>query len=275
MHILGILFNPRSSLSVRRSIHRAEHPAAQPLLTVLRVRLASLCALLMLITVGCESPSRQVVYVPQEAPAQEVAPEAVLVAPLIDDEERQRRFIADILFDGMRALRADRLMTPAEDSAYYYFSRALAFEPDNQVAKDGMQDIVVRYLQLSDTAARQGQFDNAEQFLRRAAQVDERHTGIAAARRTLEAERQSTHSVHQLNARELRERQAGLSQQLHELAGLIAQIDAFVLITAPNDEAGRWIYAQLQETLGSYRVRGDIEIGAQPSVRLVLPRSNT
>jgi tetratricopeptide (TPR) repeat protein len=274
MHIRRFFFYPGSWLSSKRSSRRSVYSGALPL-NFVRVRLPAICVVLGLIAAGCESPSRQVVYVPQEAPPQEISPAPILVAPLIDDEERQRRYIADILFDGMRALRADRLMTPAEDSAYYYFSRALAFEPDNQVAKDGMQDIVVRYLQLADTASRQGQFDNAEQFLRRAAQVDERHSGIAAARRTLQAERQSTHSVHQLNARELRERQPGLSQQLQELARLIGQIDAFVLITAPNDESGRWIYAQLQQALGSYRVRGDIEIGAQPTVRLVLPRSNT
>lgn len=225
---------------------------------------------------ACQAPDSRVVYVPQEPePEESVQVEAPLSAIVMDDAERHRRYVADILFDGMRALRADRLMTPPEDSAFHYFNRALALEPGNAIALEGLQDILLRYLQLADTASRQGQFDNAEGFLRRAAQVDQTHAGIATSRQTLQRERERTHSVHVLNARELRARQPAISAQLRELASTVARVDAFVLITAPNDEMGRWIYAQLQEALGDYRVRGDIEIGEQPTVRLVLPRINS
>lgn len=217
---------------------------------------------------ACQTPPQQPVVV---EPTPTVTPgPTVLPARDLDERERERRFIADILYDGMRALRADRLMTPAEDSAYRHFSRALALDPGNTVALDGLQEIVQRYLQLADTASRQGQFDNAESFLRRAGQVDSRHSGIEAAYANLEAERNRTHSVHPLDVRELRNREAALTRQLQELARVVEDINAFVLITAPTDELGRWIYAQLQEGLLDYRIRGDIEIGAQPTVRLVV-----
>lgn len=190
-----------------------------------------------------------------------------------EDAERHRRYIADILYDGMRALRADRLMTPAEDSAYHYFSRALAFEPDNTVARDGMREIALRYLQLADTASRQGQFDNAETFLRRAESVDDKLPAIASARQTLATARAQTHSVHTLNNRELVQRQPTVARQLEDIARLVAENNTFVLITAPNDELGRWIYAQLQASMTDARLRADIEIGEQASIRLVLPRT--
>lgn len=188
------------------------------------------------------------------------------------DAERQRRYIADILYDGMRALRADRLMTPPEDSAYHYFSRVLAFEPDNTVAHDGMRDIALRYLQLADTASRQGQFANAETFLRRAENVDAALPEIVGARQRLATAREQTHSVHSLNNRELSQRHASISRQLEDIARLVAENNTFVLITAPSDELGRWIYAQLQASMTDVRLRADIEIGEQSSVRLVLPR---
>jgi hypothetical protein len=61
--------------------------------------------------------------------------------------------------------------------------------------------------------------------------------------------------------------------RLRELAQVVAETNAFVMITAPNDEHGRWMYMQIQEGLGDIRVRGDIEIGEQASVRLVLPQT--
>lgn len=207
---------------------------------------------------------------PQPAPVVEPEPEPVVIDQArLDEEERARRYVADILYEGMRALRADRLMTPPESSAYHYFNRALSFEPDNQIAKDGIREIATRYLQLADLAGRQGQFDNAESFLRRAAQVDNTHPNLESANRRLQAERESTHSVVTLNAREVIARNAAISSQLKDLARVVADINAFVMITAPNDEIGRWMYAQMQEALGDHRVRGDIEIGDQPSVRLV------
>lgn len=230
-----------------------------------RTVVVSLMAVCLLAACVQQAPAPIIVVTPDPEPEPVVTDQARL-----DDEELARRYVADILYQGMRALRADRLMTPAEDSAYHHFSRALALDPDNQIAKDGMRDIAGRYLQLADLAGRQGQFNNAETFMRRAAQVDGSHPNLEQTSRRLQTERERTHSVTTLNARDVIARQASVTTQLQELAKVIADANAFVLITAPNDELGRWMYAQIQEALGDYRVRGDIEIGEQPSVRLVL-----
>ncbi len=242
------------------------------------VRIISIMALILSL-IGCEmsapapeTPATPVAEAPSTASAsveEQLAAEAAR-----EDAERHRRYIADILYDGMRALRADRLMTPADNSAYHYFSRVLALEPDNAVARDGMRDIALRYLQLADTASRQGQFDNAETFLRRAESVDDELPAIAAARQTLATARAQTHSVHTLDNRDLAQRQQAVVRQLEDIARLAAEHNTFVLITAPNDELGRWIYAQLQASMTDARLRADIEIGEQASVRLVLPRTS-
>lgn len=211
-----------------------------------------------------QAPAPRIVVTPEPEPEPVVYDQSRL-----DDAELARRYVADILYQGMRALSADRLMTPAEDSAYHHFSRALALDPGNQIALDGMRDIAGRYLQLADLAGRQGQFNNAETFMRRAAQVDGNHPNFEQTSRRLQTERERTHSVTTLNARDVIARQASVVTQLQELASVIADANAFVLITAPNDELGRWMYAQIQEAAGDFRVRGDIEIGEQPSVRLV------
>lgn len=225
---------------------------------------AGLISICLLAACAQQAPEPQVVITPEPDPEPVVIDQARL-----DEEELARRYVADILYQGMRALAADRLMTPAENSAYHHFNRALALDPDNQIAKDGMRDIAGRYLQLADLAGRQGQFDNAETFMRRAAQVDGSHPNLEQTTRRLQTERERTHSVTTLNARDVITRQPSVTAQLQELARVIADANAFVLITAPNDELGRWMYAQIQDALGDYRVRGDIEIGEQPSVRLV------
>ena len=188
-------------------------------------------------------------------------------------ELRQQLALADLLYEGLRALAADRLMTPAEGSALSIFNRVLSTHPDNQVALDGIRDIAGRYLELADTAARQGHFDNAQLYLRRAETVYPEHQSLAAASRSLEFERQRTHSVHPINARELSARSETLIQQLQEIAVQVRDRDLFLMITAPDDTVGRWIYAQMQSAVEGYRLRADIEIGEQPAVRLVKPQA--
>lgn len=235
---------------------------------------AKYCVVLVL-PIFLASCAQQPPAPPTQLVAEEVPPpsEEFVSQSALDDAERARRYVADILFDGMRALRADRLMTPPENSAYHFFNRALALDPENQIAKDGISDIAARYLQLADLSGRQGQFDNAESFLRRAAQVDNNHPGLESANRRLQSERQSTHSVTSLNSRDVINRDASVITRLRELAQVIAETNAFVMITAPNDELGRWMYLQIQDALADVRVRGDIEIGEQASVRLVLPQT--
>tara|TARA_R100001143_G_C3345297_1_gene126436 strand:+ start:187 stop:963 length:777 start_codon:yes stop_codon:yes gene_type:complete len=219
--------------------------------------------------IGCTVQQAQPAPPAQEPVVEVPSDDLDSVSAERDEAEQQRRIVADILYSGMRALRADRLLTPPEDSAYRYFSRALALDPGNSVALDGMQDIVLRYLQLAELSSRQGQFENAETYLRRAAQVDPGHDGIVAARNNLAAERERTHSVHTLDGRALYARNEAMVNQLQQLARVVHETQAFVLITAPNDELGRWIYARMQDALTDYRVRGDIEIGDQATVRLV------
>lgn len=200
-------------------------------------------------------------------PAEATVPEEPDTAP--EENEQRRRRIADELYEGLRALREDRLMTPPERSAYRHFRRALALDPDNELAREGMQDILERYLELARQAAWQGQFDNAETFVRRAALVDEEHPGLAQTREHIEQERERTHSVRMIPRQALNERSSALVSTLRESAREAVEQDLFVLITVPRDGQGRWIYDQMREAVDGQRLPANIEIGGQPSLRLV------
>jgi hypothetical protein len=62
------------------------------------------------------------------------------------------RMIADLLFAALQALDADRLLTPMNDNAHDRFQRVLSFDPDNAIALQGLEDIVLRYVELAQDA---------------------------------------------------------------------------------------------------------------------------
>lgn len=237
-----------------------------------RLAYVSLCLL------GACQPTQnaRVVIVPAPEPVFEVIVEFDEAAAIAKFEKdlRYQRIIADLLYEGMKALNANRLLTPPDISAHAYFSRVLSVEPANGVALNGIQEIVSRYLLLAEQAGRQGQFDNARQYLRSAEDVDHSHAGIAAAWVMLEAEMNSSDVVHAISASALASRSAALMDELGKIGVQARDSGAFFLITAPNDTQARWIYSQMQAGVVGHRLRGNIELGDSPTVRLILPNNN-
>ncbi|MCB1670960.1 MAG: hypothetical protein R3F41_15160 [Gammaproteobacteria bacterium] len=184
---------------------------------------------------------------------------------------RRQRLIGDLLYDALRALQQDRLLLPADDNAYSRYQRVLALDPENSLAREGLQEIVRRYLQLAATASRQGRFAAADQYIDRARTVDRNDPAIVAARQALERDRNSGDLVFELDLQQLDAQSENLVQQLAGIADQAVANEAFVWITAPSDEKGRWIYGTMREQANGYRLRGNIELGGFAIIRLRMP----
>lgn len=182
-----------------------------------------------------------------------------------------QRELADLLFAALQALDADRLLSPVDDNAHSRFMRALAYDPDNEIALQGLEDIVLRYIELAEEATRQGLFDEAETLLGRARFVNEDHPRIAAAAELLHTEKDSGDLFFNFDARELAGRSETAQAQLASIAEQAREHNAFFLITAPNDELARWMFSVMREAVDGYRLRGNIELANRGSVRLRLP----
>lgn len=178
----------------------------------------------------------------------------------------------DLLYEALQALDADRLLTPIDDSAHAKFMRVLAREPNNQIALDGIQSIVQRYLQLAEEAMYRGLFEESETMLGRARFVDKDHPDITAVELALTAEMKSTDLFFSFDAAEMAARSELAQQQLQEIAVQAKQAKAFFLITAPNDDLARWMFSVMREAVSGYRLRGTIELAGRTSIRLRMPK---
>ena len=230
----------------------------------------------LLLLAACTAPApRPPAAVRPDAESSPVtAADAVPVSASADfasDFQRQR-LIGDLLYDALRALQQDRLLTPIDDNAHGRYQRVLAYDPANQQALEGLQNIVLRYLELASDASRQGRFDDALDFLERARFVDEDSPAIAEAWIALQAEINSGDKVLRIEPQDLHARSSRAQQQLADIARQARDMDAFFLITAPTDEQARWMFSVMREAVEGYRLRGNIEIGSYAIVRLRKPR---
>lgn len=233
-------------------------------------------SILSLLVISCATPQPETEPVDDEdsgAPQIRSLPDAQVDQGSINPE--RERLIADLLFAGLQALDADRLLTPLDDNAHARFQRVLAYDPDNEIALQGLQDIVARYLELASEASRQGLFEEAETLLDRARFVDREHPGIGPAMAALQAERDSGDLFFDIEATALARRTESVREQLADIARQAKEHDAFFLITAPNDDLARWMFGVMRDAVDGYRLRGNIELANRASIRLRLPESES
>ena len=176
--------------------------------------------------------------------------------------------LPDLLYSGLQALDADRLLTPDDDNAFDFFARALAMDSDNGIAKEGIAAIVARYLALAREAIGNGSFDSAELMIERAKLVDATVADIALVQVELANERESGDLFFTFDGAAVSAQSNEVRDQLANIARRARECSAFFLITAPNDSTARWMFSVMRESVEGYRLRGNIELSAQTGVRL-------
>jgi len=231
---------------------------------------------LCLLLVGCESqqpiPSERSSIPDSQNEVLDIRPLSKPVLIIPGQPSEMERLIADILFEGLQALEDDRLLTPLEDNAHSRFQRVLAMDPENEIANDGLERILLRYVDLSQEASRRGLFEDAEELLGRAEFINEDHPSINLAWSLLQSEKESGDLIFSLDTAEFLSRSEIARSRLNNIAQQARELDAFFLITAPNDDLARWMYLQMRNSVDGYRLRGNIELANQTSIRLRLSR---
>ena len=117
------------------------------------------------------------------------APDAVpiqpveAVPPLLQDapgQFRDQEWIDELLHTAQAALADNRLALLADDSAYYYYQKALELDPDNSQARDGVTHIAERYFALAKKAVEKGQYTKAKQYVQLGLSAQSDHPSLVS-----------------------------------------------------------------------------------------------
>ena len=76
------------------------------------------------------------------------------------------------------SMQENRLTYPPADNAYYYFSRLIALDPENESAKDGFSNIAERYTELAEEEFSNRNFGKAQAYIALGLQVQPDHTSL-------------------------------------------------------------------------------------------------
>lgn len=203
------------------------------------------------------------------------------VVPVKVIETKEQLAVRLLILNGEYTLAHDQLLTPETDNAFDYFRAVLKLDPNNQRAKGGLLGIVMRYVDLARQAAARGNYSQATTMLNNARMVDPDNLLIKEVAEGLSEQIKSAPPVEPyrggeneflLDASLLGKESPDISSHLSQIVHKLKETDGLAMIIARSDIEGRWIYQQMREAVPGYRVRGDIQIGSPPRVKL-LPRT--
>ena len=196
--------------------------------------------------------------------------------------EAESASVDHLIVAAERAIGLNQLLTPENDNAVYYLDQAQALNSTDARIAEGFERVTERYLELALRAGERQSFSNARSMLSRAKIVfqqllknnpDSTQPDFARIETQINqlanAERAQLKLDHQL----LSKRDKRMASQLVSFGRRAKTPGARVIITARNDSEGRWIYQQLREAPGEYRIRGEIQIGSPSRVELIVIQS--
>jgi tetratricopeptide (TPR) repeat protein len=110
------------------------------------------------------------------AHGREVLPEDPRLVGIDERIKRERsEHIHELSEKARLCIDAGKLSTPANDSAYYYYTEMLRLDPGNDLAQKGYKRIAEKYALLADQAFQEFDYAQAETYVRRGLQVVPNH----------------------------------------------------------------------------------------------------
>ncbi len=209
--------------------------------------------MLLLLLAGCQTTMPTVTT----DPAKKTTVSKVIADPRIDI----------LLVKAELALKKDQLTTPLDDNAYYRFLQVLSIDPQNLAAEQGIAEIVETYLAWAIQKADSGQIRGAQDYLNRARSVDENHPNIPSVANKIQRYLSGGHKVYSFQQRDILSKKDSTVTQLRVIAKIITKKQAYIVIEAPSDSMGRWIYQQINR-VSQERVRARFELASKVNVHL-------
>jgi tetratricopeptide (TPR) repeat protein len=93
--------------------------------------------------------------------------------------------IAESLRAAQVAFEADHLSTPKGNNAYEKYKDVLALDPGNRQARQGIERVADRYLELASDAVAKQQFRTAQRYLAKVLELAPAHPELASVQRLL------------------------------------------------------------------------------------------
>ncbi|WP_168204297.1 serine/threonine protein kinase [Aliikangiella coralliicola] len=161
----------------------------------------------------------------------------------VKEREQSQIKIDELISQGNLALKEERLSSPQDNNAIYYFQQVLKLEPQNQNAKEGLEQVTDTYANLVEAAISENTYSRARTLLARFSSLSDDEAKKVSLRQKItqgekayniaRKERQRLAAIAEKKKQAESERQARLSDPLVQMR-LQGSLDAAKALEQQN-----------------------------------------
>ena len=180
---------------------------------------------------------------------------------ILSDNNQEIEYLESL---AIQAIKDKRLTTPEKNSAFLFYKKILALDPNHRGAIEGVSNLSEIYLSWAIRSIESLNFVKAKQHIEKAKVLDPENLNITSVTKMLNKRSRQRTKLFSFAEAEIADRTVPQTE-FEAMGKYLAGPESYVIIESPNDSDGRWLYQKINE-ITSDRIKASFRSGPFSSV---------
>ena len=180
---------------------------------------------------------------------------------ILSDNNQEIEYLGSL---AIQAIKDKRLTTPEKNSAFLFYKKILALDPNHRGAIEGVSNLSEIYLSWAIRSIESLNFVKARQHIEKAQILDPENLNITSVTKMLNKRSRQKTKLFSFAEAEIADRTVPQTE-FEAMGKYLAGPESYVIIESPTDSDGRWLYQKINE-ITSDRIKASFRSGPFSSV---------
>ena len=180
---------------------------------------------------------------------------------ILSDNNHEIEYLESL---AIQAIKDKRLTTPEKESAFLFYKKILALDPNHRGAIEGVSNLSEIYLSWAIRSIESLNFVKARQHIEKAQILDPENLNIISVTKMLNKRSRQKTKLFSFSEAKIADRTVPQTE-FDAIGKYLSGPESYVIIESPNDSDGRWLYQKINE-ITSDRLKASFRSGPLSSV---------
>ena len=162
---------------------------------------------------------------------------------ILSDNNQEIEYLGSL---AIQAIKDKRLTTPKKNSAFLFYKKILALDPNHRGAIEGVSNLSEIYLSWAIRSIESLNFVKAKQHIEKAQILDPENLNIISVTKMLNKRSRQKTKLFSFAEAKIADRTVPQTE-FDAMGKYLSGPESYVIIESPNDSDGRWLYQKINE----------------------------
>ena len=180
---------------------------------------------------------------------------------ILSDNNQEIEYLESL---AIQAIKDRRLTTPEKNSAFLFYKKILALDPNHRGSIEGISNLSEIYLSWAIRSIESLNFVRARQHIEKAELLDPKNLNIISVTKMLDKRSRQKTRLFSFAAENIANR-AVPQKEFEAIGKFLSGPESYIIIESPTDSDGRWLYQKINE-ITLERIKASFRSGRHSSV---------